>query len=81
MAYKRRSEDLHFGITGHVETKCMGKTFVSLEEGVILYSIGLTTFRKLAEEAGATYKVNGKRVLVNTTIFEKYLEGFRITSR
>ncbi len=77
----RRNGDLQFGIAGHSDIKCIGKNFVSVGEGAILYSMGINTFRKIAEDAGAIYKINGKRVLVNITIFEKYLEGFRISSR
>ena len=53
------------------------KKYVSLTEGMELYSIGMATFRKLAEEAGAAYKVN-KRVLVNTVEFEENLQKYRM---
>ena len=52
-----------------------GKKFVSLDEGADLYSIGKNSFRKLAHDAGAIYKVN-RRVLVNTEIFDEYMEMF-----
>ena len=57
--------------------KVMYKKYVSLNEGAELYSLGMTTFRKLAEEAGAVYKVN-KRVLVNTVEFEENLQKYRM---
>ena len=57
--------------------KIMYKKFVSLNEGAELYSLGLETFRELAEKAGALYKPN-KRILVNTELLEEYLETFRI---
>ncbi len=52
-----------------------GKKFVSLDEGAELYSIGKNSFRKLAQDAGAIYKVN-RRVLVNTEIFDEFMEMF-----
>lgn len=57
--------------------KVMYKKYVSLNEGMELYSLGMATFRKLAEEAGAVYKVN-KRVLVNTVEFEQNLQKYRM---
>ena len=42
-----------------------------------LYSMCKNTFIKLAAEAGAVYKIN-RLSLVNTKIFEEYLETFRI---
>ena len=58
-------------------TKRKPKRFVRADEGAELYSLGMTTFRKLAEEAGAVYKVN-KRVLVNTVEFEENLQKYRM---
>lgn len=63
-------------LQGQVD-KVMYKKFVSLNEGMDLYSLGMDTFRKLAEEAGAVYKIN-KRVLVNTEEFDKKLEKYRM---
>lgn len=57
--------------------KVMYKKYVSLTEGMELYSIGMATFRKLAEEAGDVYKIN-KRVLVNTVEFEENLQKYRM---
>lgn len=53
------------------------KKFVSYSEGAELYSMCQTKFEKMAKDAGAVYKLD-KRVLVNTNIFEEYLEGFRL---
>ena len=55
------------------------KTFVRYDEGASLYSMCRHTFMKLAAEAGAVYKV-GRVSLVNTRIFEEYLERFRVKS-
>ena len=46
-------------------------------EGAEKYSMGLSKFQEMAREAKAVYKIDGI-VLVNTEIFEKYLEGFRL---
>lgn len=53
------------------------KKFVTYKEATALYSIGLTRVQEYAKIAGATYKM-GNKVLVNTDIFEAYLEQFRI---
>ena len=53
------------------------KDFVRYAEGAELYSMCKNTFIKLAAEAGAVYKVN-RLSLVNTKIFEEYLETFRV---
>lgn len=52
------------------------KKFVRINEGAILYSIGMHTFRKLAEDAKAVYHIK-KTVLVNVQILDEYLEHFR----
>lgn len=57
------------------ETKKVMKKYVNATEGVIIYSLGKTRFMALAKEAGAVYKV-GNSALVNTEIFEEYLEQF-----
>ena len=57
------------------ETKDVMKKYVNATEGAIIYSLGKTRFMALAKEAGAVYKV-GNSALVNTEIFEDYLEQF-----
>lgn len=52
------------------------KKFVRMDEGAILYSMGLNTFRQLAVDANATYHLK-KIVLVNTQLVDEYLERFR----
>lgn len=52
------------------------KKFVRLDEGATLYSLGATTFRQLAVDAGAIYKLK-KVTLVNTVLIDEYLEHFR----
>ncbi len=64
-------------IDKYKEMKVMNKKFVSIKEGVELYSIGSETLRNLAEEAGAIYKIK-RKVLINAAIFEEYLESFRV---
>lgn len=53
------------------------KRFVTYKEATELYSIGLTMIQEHARKCGATYKI-GNKMLVNTDIFEAYLEQFRI---
>ena len=55
----------------------MPKRFVRYEEGARLYSMCQSKFEREAKAAKATYKVDGI-VLVNTTLFEDYLESFHI---
>lgn len=73
----RKQEITSMGEHLYKEMKIVAKKFVSQKEGAELYSMGLHTFRALADEAGAVYKVN-KLVLVNTEVFEAYLETFRV---
>ena len=56
------------------------KTFVRYEEGAAIYSMGINTFKQLAKDAGAVYRVKGI-VLVNTELVDDYLENFRDESR
>ena len=60
--------------------KTNNKRFVRYAEGAEMYSIGMTKFQELAEDANACYKIN-QLVLVNLDILDKYLESFRITER
>lgn len=60
-----------------METKVNRKKFVRYKEGAEIYSIGQTTFEKMAKDAKAVYKV-GKMVLVSCEAFEQYLETFRL---
>lgn len=53
------------------------KRFVTYKEAAELYSMGLTRIQEHAKIAGATYKM-GNKVLINTDIFEAYLEQFRV---
>ena len=53
------------------------RRFISYKEAAGFYGIGLTRLQEYAKVAGATYKI-GNKVLVNTEIFEAYLEQFRV---
>ena len=64
-------------IDKYKDMKVMNKKFVTLKEGVALYSMSHENFRNIAEEAGALYKIN-RKVLVNVEVFEEYLESFRV---
>lgn len=53
------------------------KKFVRYKEGAEVYSMCQSKFERMVREAKATYKLD-KLVLVNTEIFERYLETFRV---
>ncbi len=75
MAYKRQ------GITAkgdNIETlrylvEAAQKPYVSIDEGRLLYSMGIHSFADLAKEAKATRRI-GRRVLVNVKVLNKYIE-------
>ena len=69
---KKRTRDLE---SLRTMVRSDGKKFVRLDEGAALYSIGLNTFRDIARDAGAIYRV--KRItLVNTELIDEFLETF-----
>ena len=53
------------------------KRFVTYKQAAELYSMGMNRIQEHAKAAGATYKM-GNKVLINTDIFEAYIEQFRI---
>lgn len=52
------------------------KKFVRYDEGAAIYSMGINTFKQLAKDAGAIYRIRGI-VLVNTELVDEFLENFR----
>ena len=64
-----------YSYKSYSQTKDVMKKYVNATEGSIIYSLGKTRFMALAKEAGAIYKV-GASALVNTEVFEQYLEQF-----
>lgn len=64
-------------IDKYKDMKVMNKKFLTMWEGVELYSMGHENLRKIAEEAGAIYKIN-RKILINAAVFEEYLETFRV---
>lgn len=52
------------------------RKMVRYSEGAELYSMGLTVFQRLADEAGAVYRIEGMPPLVKCDLFEAYLEKF-----
>lgn len=60
-----------------MEKKVQRKDFVRYAEGAERYSMSKNSFMKLAHDAHAVYKIN-RMSLVNTKIFEEYLESFRV---
>lgn len=57
-------------------TKDVLKKYVNAAEGEAVYGISRSHFMEMARMAGAVYKV-GKSALVNTELFDSYLEQFR----
>lgn len=56
------------------------KRFLTYREAELMYSLEHREVRKLAEEAGAIYRLGdgqGATTLVNREIFDAYLEKFR----
>ena len=49
------------------------KKWVRYDEGAILYSLGINTFRQLAKDAKAVYRIN-RIVLINTEKIDAYME-------
>lgn len=62
------------------DTKDIMKKYVNATEGAIIYGISKSRIMVLASEAGALYKV-GNSALINTDIFEMYLEKFKEPTR
>lgn len=58
------------------DIKAVMKKYVNAAEGQAIYSISRTHFMEMAKKAGAIYKV-GNTALVNTELFDAYLEQFR----
>ena len=53
------------------------RRYIRYKEGVIRYSVSIHTFQDMARDAGAVIKCKGVS-LVDTTIFEEYLDSFRV---
>jgi len=60
-----------------MKAKVDPKIYVRCDEGAKRYSMCKNTFMKLATEANAVYRIR-RVVLINTKIFEEYLELFRL---
>lgn len=58
------------------DTNDIMKKYVNAAEGEAVYGISRSHIMELARAAGAIYKV-GMSALINTEIFEEYLEQFR----
>lgn len=50
------------------------KKYVAVREGSRLYSMGTELFVKLAVESGALRRIGNKKILVNTSILNDYIE-------
>lgn len=71
---------MNYSYKCYSDTKDFMKKFVNAEEGAIIYGISKSRIIVIAREAGAVYKV-GNSALINTELFEKYLERFREPAR
>ena len=69
-----------FSYKSYPETKDIMKKYVNATEGAIIYGISKSHLMTLVNEAGALYKV-GNTALINTEIFEEFLEQFREPAR
>lgn len=69
-----------YSYKSYSETKDVMKKFVNATEGAIIYSMSKTHLMTLVNEAGALYKV-GNSALINTEIFESFLEQYREPAR
>ncbi len=74
---EKKTEMPIMGIDKYKDMKVMNKKFVTIKEGVDLYSMGHESLRNMAEDAGALYRIN-RKVLINVAAFEEYLETFRV---
>lgn len=74
---QRKTTMMQMSVDKYKDMKVLNKKFLSQSEGAELYSMGTETFRRLADEAGAVYRI-GKKVLINAEVFEEYLESFRV---
>lgn len=59
-----------------VNLKKQQSKYMRIREAKEYYCLGITTIRRLAKEAGATIHI-GKCLLIDTEIFEKYIDSFR----
>ena len=60
-----------------MEAKVKKKDYVRYGEGAEIYSMSRCSFMKLAKNAHAIIKIN-RISIVDTRIFETYLESFRL---
>lgn len=65
-----------YSYKSYSDTKEVFKKFVNAAEGQAVYGISRSHIMEMAKKAGAVYKV-GNTALINTEIFEAYLEQFK----
>lgn len=54
------------------DIEMLKRDFITYYQGADYYGLGLKVFTRMAQEAGAVYKI-GKKVLIRRSIFEEYL--------
>ena len=65
-----------YSYKSYSDTKEVFKKFVNAAVGQAVYGISRSHIMEMAKKAGAVYKV-GNTALINTEIFEAYLEQFK----
>jgi len=55
------------------------KKYRRYQDGADYYDMSLSSFQRLAMDAGAVSKIN-RIAIVNCEIFEKYIDSFRLES-
>lgn len=64
-------------LPGNIKKEMIGeKRYIRIAEGAAKYSVGINTFRKMAEEAHAVIHVR-RIVLIDTKAIDEYLEAYR----
>lgn len=73
---RRRTQEASDMVKQIKATKAKQSKYMRYREARLYYCLGLNTIQRLAKEAGATIRI-GRCVLIDTEIFEKYLDSFR----
>ena len=59
------------------ENKHFGKVYINEREGCKKFSCSRNTFRKIADEAGATIKISSRNVRFDEEILDAYMNSLR----
>ena len=72
---EKKKQSIGQPIIANNNTMMSRRRFVRLQQGAKMYGMGLCTFRNLARDANATYRIK-KIVLVDLDQVDDYLEAF-----